>query len=73
MMKGPRAENESDWRPAAKALGLDLADRREFTLMPCDGTAGEALARQSYVFAKPGRLPERFPRRAGKAAKEPLV
>ncbi len=73
VMKGPGAGSEPDWRKAAKVLGLDLTDRRELTLRSPGSAPEEEISRRIYTFSKPNALSSKYPRRAGKAVKEPIV
>jgi 16S rRNA (guanine527-N7)-methyltransferase len=66
--KGARsAEEESRGRAAAEQLGLEVGD--VLRVEPFEG----ARDRHLHVFRKISPTPERFPRRAGMAAKRPLV
>ncbi len=63
----PNAEEEDAGNRAASELGLDAAGRVAVT--PYPGSTGRHL----YLYRKSSPTPDRFPRRAGMAAKRPLA
>ncbi len=70
-MKGPRTDMEPGWNRAAQELALEYCQMREISLVWEDQEQPQ-INRQIYTFKKLKNLSSKYPRKTGKAAKEPI-
>lgn len=70
-MKGPKTDMEPPYEKAARALNLKLLNLQEICLS-WEDTQQESIKRQIYSFRKTEKLSSKYPRKTGKAVKEPI-
>lgn len=70
-MKGPKTDMEPPYEKAAKALNLKQLTFKEIELK-WDDPQQETICRQIYTFRKVEKLSSKYPRKTGKAVKEPI-
>ncbi len=70
-MKGPKTHMEPGWNRAAHELALDFCHMRELSLV-WEDQEQTPINRQIYTFKKTKNLSPKYPRKTGKAAKEPI-